>query len=72
MKRMYSYYIPEVGKVQQLTYETPLTEDELLINGYRYWKSEKVERYPWDNGKAPNKRAIHHNKRSGKFTRGEN
>ena len=29
---------------------------------------QKVEAY----GKAPNKRAIHHNKRSGKFTRGEN
>ena len=48
MKRMYSYYIPEVGKVQQLVYETPLTEEELIMNGYRYWKSEKVERYPWE------------------------
>ena len=48
MKRMYSYYIPDVGKVQQLAYETPLTEDELIANGYRYWKSEKVEWYPWE------------------------
>lgn len=48
MKRMYSYYIPEVGKVQQLAYETPLTEAELIMNGYMYLRSEKVDRYPWE------------------------
>ena len=48
MKRLYSYYIPEVGKVQQLVYETPLTEAEMIVNGYRYLRSEKVERDPWE------------------------
>lgn len=26
----------------------PLQERDLIVNGYRYLKSEKVERYPWE------------------------
>lgn len=47
MKRIY-YYITSVGMAQQLVFEDPLTEDELIVNGYQYLKSEKVERYPWE------------------------
>lgn len=47
MKWMY-YYITEVGMVQQLAFENPLTEEELIVNGYKYLKCEKVERYPWE------------------------
>lgn len=42
------YYRTEVGMVQQLVFEDPLTEEELIVNGYKYLKSEKVERYPWE------------------------
>lgn len=47
MKRIY-YYITSVGTAQQLVFESPLTETEMLQGGYRYLKSEKVERYPWE------------------------
>ena len=42
------YYSTEVGMVQQLVFEDPLTEEELIVNGYQYLKSEKVNRYPWE------------------------
>ena len=42
------YYSTEVGMVQQLVFEDPLTEEELIVNGYKYLKSEKVDRYPWE------------------------
>ena len=42
------YYSTEVGMVQQLVFEDPLTEEELIVNGYQYLKSEKVEQYPWE------------------------
>ena len=42
------YYSTEVGMVQQLVFEDPLTEEELIVNGYRYLRSEKVDRYPWE------------------------
>ena len=48
MKWLYSYYVVDVGPMQQLVYETPLTEAEMIVNGYRYLRSEKVERYPWE------------------------
>jgi hypothetical protein len=48
LKRIYSYYIPEVGKMQELVFESPLTEAEMVVNGYRYLKSEKVDEYPWE------------------------
>ena len=47
MKRIY-YYIASVGTTQQFVFEDPLTEEELIVNGYQYLKSEKVERYPWE------------------------
>jgi hypothetical protein len=47
LKRVY-YYITTVGKVQQLVFDYPLTEDDLIINGYRFLRSEKVDRYPWE------------------------
>ena len=47
MKRIY-YYITSVGMAQQLVFESPLQEQELILNGYRYLRSEKVERYPWE------------------------
>lgn len=47
MKRIY-YYITSVGMAQQLVFENPLTETEMIANGYRFLKSEKVERYPWE------------------------
>ena len=47
MKRIY-YYITSVGMAQQLVFEDPLTEEELIVNGYQYLRSEKVERYPWE------------------------
>ena len=30
----------------ELAFENPLQEQELIVNGYRYLRSEKVERYP--------------------------
>jgi len=48
LKIVYYYYVEDVGKVQQLVFESPLTESEMLINGYKYLKSEKVEEYPWE------------------------
>lgn len=47
MKVIY-YYFTEVGKVQELAFESPLTEAELIVNGYRFLRSEKVDRYPWE------------------------
>ena len=54
MKIIY-YYSTEVGMVQQLVFENPLTEAEMLISGYRYLRSEKVERYPWENEEVEGK-----------------
>lgn len=48
MKRVYYYYIPEVGKVQELIFDYPLTKAELIVSGYRFLKSGKVDRYPWE------------------------
>jgi len=48
LKIVYYYYVADVGKVQQLVYGDPLTEAEMIINGYKYLKSEKVEQYPWE------------------------
>lgn len=48
MKRIY-YYITEFGSAQQLVFDYPLTEDEMIINCYRFLKSEKVDRYPWED-----------------------
>ena len=47
MKWIY-YYSTEVGMVQLFVFEDPLAEEELIINGYQYLKSEKVDRYPWE------------------------
>lgn len=47
MKRIY-YYITSVGMAQQLVFEDPLTEEELIVNGYKYLKSEVVDFYPWE------------------------
>ena len=47
MKWIY-YYATQVGDAQELAFESPLQEQELIVNGYRYLRSEKVERYPWE------------------------
>ena len=47
MKWIY-YYSTEVGMAQQLVFEDPLTETEMIQGGYMYLRSEKVERYPWE------------------------
>lgn len=47
MKWIY-YYATQVGDVQELAFESPLQEQDLVVNGYRYLRSEKVERYPWE------------------------
>lgn len=47
MKIIY-YYSTEVGMVQQLVFESPLTETEMIQGGYRYLKSEVVDVYPWE------------------------
>ena len=48
LKRIYCYYIPEVGEMQELVFDYPLTEEEIIINGYKYLKSEVVDFYPWE------------------------
>ena len=45
MKWIY-YYATQVGDVQELAFESQLQEQELIVNGYRYLRSEKVDRYP--------------------------
>ena len=47
MKWIY-YYATQVGDAQELAFESPLQEQELIVNGYRYLRSEKVDRYPWE------------------------
>lgn len=47
MKWVY-YYATQVGDAQELAFESPLREEDLLVNGYRYLRSEKVDRYPWE------------------------
>ena len=47
MKWIY-YYATQAGDAQELAFESPLTEEELIVNGYRYLRSEKVDRYPWE------------------------
>ena len=36
------------GDAQELAFESPLQEQELIVNDYRYLRCEKVERYPWE------------------------
>ena len=45
MKRIY-YYIDEVG--MEHFFSDPLTKEELIINGYRFLRSEKIGHYPWE------------------------
>ncbi len=45
MKIIY-YYVDEV-EMEHL-FSDPLTEEELIINGYRYLRSERLEIYPWE------------------------
>lgn len=45
MKIIY-YYADEV-EMEHL-FSDPLTEEELIINGYRFLRSERLENYPWE------------------------
>ena len=45
LKRIY-YYVDEVG--MERFFSDPLTEEELIINGYRYTRNEVVNEYPWE------------------------
>ena len=45
--------IPDIAErlgcsAAEVAFESPLQEQELIVNGYRYLRSEKVERYPWE------------------------
>lgn len=42
MKRIY-YYIDETGMEHFFSY--PLTKEELVANGYRFLRSEKIDHY---------------------------
>lgn len=46
MKIIY-YYIDEVG--MEHFFSDPLMEQELIINGYRFLRSERVDAFPWDD-----------------------
>ena len=48
MKWIY-YYATQAGDAQELAFESPLQEQELIVNGYRFlrsgirWQKEEVE-----------------------------
>lgn len=46
MKRIY-YYVDEVG--MEHFFSDPLTEKELIINSYRYLRSERVNEFHWND-----------------------
>jgi len=45
LKRIY-YYVDEVG--MEHFFSDPLTEQELIINGYHYTRNEVIDEYPWE------------------------